>query len=450
MTTFRTLLDAAARRASDVATNLRRLSPARRRLLLGSAMLAAAIALPGAPALALTQHWDNARWQGAWGTAPAGPPADASLQTFTNQTVRLVVRLNAGGNRVRIRLSNEMGTAPLTVGAAAIGLRASGSDLAPGTTRALTFGGRAGVTLAPGAPALSDPVDLNLAPLADVAVSLYLPGPTPATTLHGTALQTGYVSTAGDYSNAATLQVERTITQWPFLTALEVDAGGAAIVALGDSITDGTRSTVDANGRWTDVLARRLQTTRDGRGASPPRPSVINRGISGNRLLGTNGANLLAGRSALERFDRDVLATSGVRHLVVLIGINDIGNSSAANPVTAHDLIAGYRQLIARARAARIAVIGVTLLPFEGAAYYSVEKEALRQAVNAWIRSGDEFDAVIDFDRATRDPARPSRLLPAYDSGDHLHPGELGYQAMGNAVPLELFRTPPGVAAPPR
>lgn len=455
MTTFRILRDAAARLASDVATNLRRLSPARR-LLLGSAMLAVAIALPGAPALALTQHWDNARWQGAWGTAPAGPPADANLQTFTNQTVRLVVRLNAGGNRVRIRLSNEMGTAPLTVGAAAIGLRASGSDLAPGTTRALTFGGRAGVTLAPGAPALSDPVDLNLAPLADVAVSLYLPGPTPATTLHGTALQTGYVSTAGDYSNAATLPVERTITGWPFLTALEVDAGGAAIVALGDSITDGTRSTVDANGRWTDVLARRLQTLRDVRGASPPRPSVINRGISGNRLLGSNdtngnnGANLLAGRSALERFDRDVLATSGVRHLVVLIGINDIGNISAANPVTAHDLIAGYRQLIARARAARIAVIGATLLPFEGAAYYSVEKEGVRQAVNAWVRSGDEFDAVIDFDRATRDPARPSRLLPAYDSGDHLHPGDLGYQAMGNAVPLELFRAATGVTAPAR
>ena len=446
MTTLSTLLDAATRLASDFTTTLRRLSPARRRLLLGSAMLAAAIALPGAPAVA--QHWDNARWQGAWGTAPAGPPPDASLQTFTNQTVRLIVRPSMGGNRVRIRLSNEMGAAPLTVGAAAIGLRAAGSDLAPGTTRALTFGGRAGVTLAPGTPALSDPVDLNLAPLADVAVSLYLPGLMPATTLHGTALQTGYVSTAGDYSNATAFQVERTITQWPFLTALDVDAGGAAIVALGDSITDGTRSTVDASNRWTDVLARRLQTTRDARAASPPRPSVINRGISGNRLLGTNSANLLAGRSALERFDRDVLATSGARHLVVLIGINDIGNSSARNPVTAEDLIAGYRQLIARARAARIAIIGATLLPFEGAAYYSVEKEALRQAVNAWIRSGDEFDAVIDFDRATRDPARPSRLLPAYDSGDHLHPGDLGYQAMGNAVPLELFRAITGVTAP--
>lgn len=445
MMTLRALLDAAARLASEFTLAMRRLSPARRRLLLGSAMLAAAIALPATPVAA--QHWDSGRWQGAWGTAPAGPPPDAGPQTFSNQTVRLVVRLNAGGNRVRIRLSNEMGTTPLIIGAAAIGLRAAGSDIAPGTTRALTFGGQAGVTIAPGAPALSDPVDLNLAPLSDVAVSLYLPGTVQASTLHGTALQTGYVSSSGDFTNTSAIKVERTIAAWPFLTAVDVDAGGPAIVALGDSITDGTRSTVDANHRWTDVLARRLQSTRDAhgeirgadRGSHNAHLSVVNRGISGNRLL-SNSPNLLAGRSAQERFDRDVLATSGVRHLVLLIGINDIGNSSAASPVTANDLIAGYRQLIARARAQRIAVIGATLLPFEGAAYYSREKEVLRQAVNAWIRSGDEFDAVIDFDRATRDPARPSRLLPAYDSGDHLHPGDLGYQAMGNAVPLDMFR----------
>lgn len=441
MTTLSDLRDAAARLASELTLSMRRLSPARRRLLLGSAMLAAAIALPPAPASA--QHWDSARWQGAWGTAPAGSPLDAGLQTFSNQTVRLIVRLNAGGNRVRIRLSNEMGSTPLTIGAAAIGLRAAVSDVAPGTMRALTFGGRAGVTIPPGAPALSDPVDLNLAPLSDVAVSLYLPGTTRAGTLHGTALQSGYVSPAGDFTNASAIKVERTITVWPFLSAVDVDAGGPAIVALGDSITDGTRSTIDANSRWTDVLARRLQGTRESRGdtrnGQQARPSVINRGISGNRLL-SNSPNPLAGRSAQERFERDVLATSGVRHLVVLIGINDIGNSSAASPVTADDLIAGYRQLIARARAQRIAVIGATLLPFEGAAYYSPEKEALRQAVNAWIRDGGEFDAVIDFDRATRDPARPSRLLPTYDSGDHLHPGDLGYQAMGNAVPLEVFR----------
>ena len=445
MTTLLDLRNAAARLASEFTLAMRRLSPARRRLLLGSAMLAAAIALPVTPVAA--QHWDSARWQGAWGTAPAGPPPQASLQTFSNQTVRLVVRLNAGGNRVRIRLSNEMGTTPLIIGAAAIGLRADGSDTAPGTTRALTFGGQAGVAIAPGAPALSDPVDLNLAPLSDVAVSLYLPGTVQASTLHGTALQTGYVSSSGDFTNTSAIKVERTITVWPFLTAVDVDAGGPAIVALGDSITDGTRSTVDANSRWTDVLARRLHSPRDAlgdmrseaRGGRHARPSVVNRGISGNRLL-SNSPNLLAGRSAQERFERDVLATSGVRHLVLLIGINDIGNSSAASPLTANDLIAGYRQLIARARAQRIAVIGATLLPFEGAAYYSPEKEVLRQTVNAWIRNGDEFDAVIDFDRATRDPARPSRLLPAYDSGDHLHPGDLGYQAMGNAVPLELFR----------
>ena len=409
----------------------------RRRLLLGSAMLAAAFALPH-PAGA--QDWIGERWTTTWGTAPAGPPPEAGLQTFTDQTVRLVVHTSIGGNRVRIRVSNEMGSVPLTVGAAHIGLRAGGSDVAAGTDRALTFGGRTAVTIPPGAPVLSDPVELNVPPLSDLAVSLYLPGTVQASTLHSLALQTGYVSLPGNFTAAATLPVQRTITIWPFLTAVEVDAFGPAIVALGDSITDGTRSTPDTNNRWPDWLARRLQTERDAILGINLRLAVVNRGISGNRLLG-NSPNALAGRSALERFDRDVLSTAGVRFLVVLVGINDIGNSSPANPVTAEDLIAGYRQLIARAHAKGIAVVGGTLTPFEGAGYYSPEKEVVRQAVNNWIRNHDEFDAVLDFDRATRDPAHPARLLPAYDSGDHLHPNDLGYQAMGNAVPLTLFRS---------
>ncbi|NNG22194.1 SGNH/GDSL hydrolase family protein [Telluria aromaticivorans] len=410
--------------------------PPRRRLLLGSAMLAAAIALPH-PAGA--QDWIGDRWATTWGTAPAGPPPEASLQTFTDQTVRLVVHTSIGGNRVRIRVSNEMGSVPLTVGAARIGLRAGGSDVAAGTDRALTFGGRSAVTIPPGAPVLSDPVELNVPPLSDLAISLYLPGTVQATTLHALALQTGYVSLPGNFTAAATLPVQRTITIWPFLTAVEVDAAGLAIVALGDSITDGTRSTPDTNNRWPDWLARRLQTERDSILGISVRLGVVNRGISGNRLLG-NSPNALAGRSALERFDRDVLSTAGVRLLVVLVGINDIGNSSATNPVTAEDLIAGYRQLIARAHAKGIGIVGATLTPFEGAGYYSPEKEVVRQAVNSWIRNHDEFDAVLDFDRATRDPSHPSRLLPAYDSGDHLHPNDLGYQAMGNAVPLTLLR----------
>ncbi len=436
------LLDAARRLKDGFALSTTGMNPPRRRLLLGSAMLAAAIALPQ---LATAQPWTTENWTGTWGTAPAGPPPvglppDPSLQTFTDQTLRLIVHTSTGGNRVRIRLSNELGATPLTIGAARIGLRAGGSDVAAGTDRALTFGGRSFVTIPPGAPALSDPVELNVPPLSDLAVSLYLPGTVQATTVHQLALQTNYVSLPGNFTAAATLPVQRTIQVWPFLTEVDVDTSGPTIVTLGDSITDGTRSTPDTNNRWPDWLARRLQTERDPVLGINARFGVVNRGISGNRLLG-NSPNTLAGRSAQERFDRDVLATAGVRYLVVLIGINDIGNSSPTSPVTAEDLIAAYRQLIQRAHAKGISVIGATLTPFEGAAYYSPEKEVVRQAVNNWIRNNDEFDAVIDFDRVTRDPARPSRFLPAYDSGDHLHPNDLGYQAMGNAVPLGLFRS---------
>ncbi|UVW27576.1 SGNH/GDSL hydrolase family protein [Massilia sp. H6] len=407
------------------------------RNLLGSAMLAAALALAPLPADA--QVWLTERWSATWGAAPSGPPLDAPVQTFTDQTLRLVVHASIGGNRVRLRLSNELGSLPLTVGAARIGLRAGGSDVAAGTDRALSFGGRSQVTIPPGAPVLSDPVELNIPPLSDLAVSLYLPGTVQASTVHPLALQTGYVSVPGNFTAAATLPVQRTIMAWPFLSAVEVDTAAAAIVVLGDSITDGARSTPDTNNRWPDWLARRLQTGRDGIAGINLRPGVVNRGISGDRLLGS-APGTLAARSALERFDRDVLSTAGVRVLIVQVGINDIGNSSLARPVTADDLIAGYRQLIARAHAKGILVIGATLSPFEGAGYYSIEKDMVRQAVNSWIRTHDEFDAILDIDRIMRDPARPSRLLPAYDSGDHLHPNDLGYRAMGSAVPLTWLR----------
>ena len=414
----------------------------RRGMLLGGVALAIALALPGQHADA--QNWSNERWTGTWGTAPAGPPPATSLQTFTDQTLRLIVHTSIGGNRVRIRVSNEFGTVPLRIGAARIGVRAAGSDVAPGTDRVLTFSGNASITIPPGAPVLSDPVELNVPALGDLAVSLYLPGTVEATTIHNTGLQTNYVSLPGDFTAAATLPVQRTITAWPFLTEVDVDSAGPSIVTLGDSITDGTRSTVDTNNRWPDWLARRLQTVRDPVLGLNARLGVVNRGISGNRLV-SDSPNALAGRSILERFDRDVLATSGVRYMTLLIGINDIGNSPATNPgsiqLTAADLIAGYRQVIARAHAKGIAVFGATLTPFEGAGYYSPEKEAVRQAVNNWIRNSDEFDAVIDFDLATRDPSHPTRFMPAYDSGDHLHPNDLGYQAMGNAAPLTLFRT---------
>jgi lysophospholipase L1-like esterase len=411
--------------------------------------LALATTLAFAPHGAQAQNWNTERWVGTWGAGPGGPPLAANTQTFTDQTVRLIVHTSIGGSRVRIRLSNEMGSTPLRIGAAHIALRATGAangaDIQAGTDRPLTFSGNTSITIPPGAPVLSDPVELNVPALSDLAISLYLPGTVGATTIHGTASQTNYVSLPGDFTGAASLPTQRTILSWPFLTEVDVTGGqaggGAAIVTLGDSITDGTRSTPDTNNRWPDWLARRLQTVRDPIQGINTRLGVVNRGISGNRLLSNPPEGSLAGRNIQERFDRDVLATAGVRYMTLMIGINDIGNSSATNPVSADDLIAGYRQVIARAHVKGIAVYGATLTPFEGAGYYSPEKEVVRQAVNNWIRSSDEFDAVIDFDRVTRDPSHPTRLLPAYDSGDHLHPNDLGYQAMGNAVPLELFRS---------
>ena len=467
--------------------------PLRRNVMAAVLLAAASLSLPHLPAIAQATPWSAEQWVGTWGTAPAGPPLPAQTQIFSNQTLRLIAHTTIGGARVRIRISNELGNTPLRIGEAHVALRQGGANIVAGSDRALTFSGNPSIVIPPGAPVLSDPVDLDVPALSDLAVSLHLPETVQAATIHGSAFQTNYVSLPGNFTGAATLPTDRTITAWPFLTEVDVSApGSAAIVALGDSITDGAVTTTDANRRWPDLLALRLQTTRDlatGAAASTgsagkqearkqagtgnaaavtanvtaltalnTRLSVINRGIGGNRLLRDPGEQPLFGRAALARFDRDVLATAGVRYLVVLIGINDIGHPGtgtipASEAPTAQDLIAGYRQLIARAHAKGIAVYGATLTPFEGTVfpgYYTPEKEQVRQAVNNWIRSGDEFDGVIDFERAVRDPANPTRMLPAYDSGDHLHPNDLGMQAMANAIPLQLFRSvAAAVTAPP-
>ena len=420
----------------------------RRRAMLAVAALAAMLAWPAPPADAQNPPgWRAEQWVGTFGRAPAGPPLDADTQVLTNQTLRLIVRASIGGNRVRVRVSNEMGTTALQIGAAHIAQRQGGAQIAAGSDRVLTFSGSPSITIPPGAPALSDPVNLSFAALSDLVVSLHLPVATRTTTVHPNALQTSYVSVAGNFTGAAAFPVQRTTWLWPFLTEVEVTGSGGSIVALGDSITDGSRGTTDTNNRWPDWLARRLQATPDTGGLNA-RLGVVNRGISGNRLLASAAAGSLAGRNALERFERDVLATAGARYLIVLLGINDLGNSTAAAPVTANTLIAGYRQLIARAHAKGIAVVGATLTPFQGAGYYTLQRDAERQALNNWIRTGNEVDGVIDFDRALRDPANALRLLPAYDSGDHLHPSNSGYQAMGNAVPLDLFRVLDASAAP--
>ncbi|MET0980457.1 MAG: SGNH/GDSL hydrolase family protein, partial [Telluria sp.] len=326
-----------------------------------------------------------------------------------------------------------MGSTPLRIGRATIALRTSGAAIA--SPRPLSFGGVDSITIPAGAPALSDPVELAVPAQADLAVSLYLPGTVQGTTMHDAAFQTNYVSAAGDYTSTLALPVSRSISSWPFLTEIDVDAPVPAIVALGDSITDGARSTANANRRWPDYLARRLQSALGAAG----RIGVVNRGISANLLLNDYPTALLAGRDTLERFDRDVLATAGVRYLISLIGINDICYSSGSNPIPVAELIAGWRQVIARAHARDIIVIGATLPPFEGFVYYTAAREAVRRAANDWMRASGEFDALFDVEAALRDPANPTRILPAFDSGDRLHPNDAGYQAMANAVPLAPF-----------
>jgi lysophospholipase L1-like esterase len=315
------------------------------------------------------------------------------------------------------------------IGAAHIAVRDTGAAIVAPTDHALTFGGNPGITLRPGAVAVSDPVVLDVPKLADVAVSLYLADSARLSTRHSLALQTSYVG-RGNVTGSRAFAPDTSIVVWPFLTGIDVtnSAATGVIVTLGNSITDGTASTRNANRRWPNVLAQRLSSSAEAV------KGVVNQGISGNRVL-TFGT----GPSALARFDRDVLMVPGVTHVVLLEGINDIGGS-VRDGISADDIIQGYRQLIARAHDRGVMIIGATLTPFEPLTPPMPELEAKRVAVNAFIRTKGVFDAVIDFDAATRDPAHPTQFLPAYDSGDHLHPSDAGYKAMGDAIDLSLFR----------
>ncbi|MCA1856214.1 SGNH/GDSL hydrolase family protein [Massilia oculi] len=408
----------------------------RRRLLLGASTLAGALAI--GPRDARAQSWRSEGWSATWGCAPAGPPPAASTTSFSGQTLRLIVRASTGGSRLRVRLSNEMGSSPLVIGAAQIALSAGGQAVVAGSSLPLRVGGRSAFTIQPGAPALSDPVFFQLPPFADLAISLYFPAGASATTVHRDAWQTGYVSTPGNFAANSTFSVARTLTAWPFVTEVDVDGGAPCVVAIGDSLTDGQGSTANQNRRWPDYLARRLQAELGAAG----RVGVVNRGIAGNRLLLDDAGALLAGRDVLERFDRDVLATPGVRALIVAIGINDIvyasGTALAGMPA---ELVAGYRQLLARAHARGLAALGATLPPMLGFVYYTAAREAARQQVNAWLRSSGEFDALVDWDAVLRDPAAPTRLRSAYNSRDWLHPNDAGYQALAAAVPLATLST---------
>jgi lysophospholipase L1-like esterase len=371
---------------------------------------------------------------------PGGAPRPPPPATVSDQTLRQIVHASIGGERARVVLSNVFGTEPLEIGGAAIALRREGAAVDPASIRKLTFGGHEDASVLAGATLVSDPVDVEIAALSDLAIDLYIPGDigvgaSPATT-HNGASQTSYISTGGDHVGEVSLPVDKQTGAWFALARVEVAAerGARAVVTFGDSITDGARSTPDKNARWPDELARRLAQRGDN-------VAVLNAGISGNRVLGdAAGAGVGAGVSALARFDKDVLMQTGVTHVIVLEGINDIGVARANPKPSADDLIAGHRQLIARAHARGLKIYGATLTPFDGAVYYTPEGEAKRQALNDWIRTSGEYDGVIDFDKLTRDPAAPSKFSAAADSGDHLHPGDAGYKAMGELVDPRLFK----------
>lgn len=386
------------------------------------------------------------QWVSTWATAQqlaptqlaigrGAPPPAASAVSYRDQTIRMIAHVGIGGRRVRIRLANSLDAPMVRVGAAHVALRESGSAIVPASDRALTFSGGTSVTIPAGAVVVSDPVDLVVPQLADVAVSLYLPDDPGPPTLHRDAMHTGYLA-KGDATGHARLAADSTTTSYLWLAGIDVTASSdaGAIVAFGDSITDGVGATRDTDRAWPALLAAAL-----GRTSANPR-SVLNLGIAGNRLLRPG-----AGVAALARFDRDVLGQDGVRWMIVLLGINDI--TFAAIPgmppreaVTADDLIAGFKQLIARAHSHGIKVAGATIMPVEGVNTFTERGEAVRQAVNAWIRTSGAYDAVFDFDAVVRDPANPRKLRAAFDGGDHVHPNDAGNAAMAAAIDITVFR----------
>src|SRR5262245_6858020 len=367
------------------------------------------------------------RWIGTWAAA-----AESSLptaQSYGNQTLRLVVHTSIGGPQLRIKISNTYGDKPLVIGAAHIARRAAGADIDPASDRGLMFGGRVSPTIAPGSIATSDPVDLEVAALSDLAISIFLPETTPATTVHLLAKQTNYITAKnGDHCADVKFPIAKTFESWPFLTGVEVRTSprGAAIVAFGSSLTDGDGTTDDTNRRWPDLLAERLHK------AGKTELGVLNEGIIGNRLLYDSPADAVNGRfgralgeAGLARFERDVLAQPGVKYVILGLGINDLAFPGSLTPatekITAEMIIDGYRQLIARAHRKGIKIIGTTNAPMENSflslppptgtiTFYTPEKEIVRQKVNEWVLHSGEFDGVVDLDQVLRDPNHPTQI----------------------------------------
>lgn len=404
--------------------------------------LAAALALT-LPLNGTAGAQDRGRWVGAWASAQQVPeernalPADA----LNDATLRQIVRLTVGGQRLRVRISNAFGTTPLQVTATRIArpLSPNGAAIDTTTDRAVTFSGKTRVTVPPGAEYLSDPVAWPAAALSDLAVTIHVDKAPAVQTSHPGSRATSYV-TKGDKVSAADLPGALTVDHWFQLSGVEIVAGKAtgAIAILGDSITDGYGVKPNTNLRWPDALMARLQASPKTRGLA-----VLNLGVGGGRVL-LDGL----GPNAAARFDRDVLMQSGVRWAIILEGVNDLGTLTRDAPVSDEEhaalvdrITTAYAQMVQKARARGVKMIGATIMPYGGSDYYHPDaaNERDRQAINAWIRTPGNFDAVIDMDKTMHDPAKPDRLLPAYDSGDHLHPSMEGYRVMARSVPLELF-----------
>lgn len=384
------------------------------------------------PAWSKSDHW-----VGTWASSPqivdrgSVPPEPG----FADTTLRQIVHVSIGGKQIKVRFSNAFGKSPLMITAAHVALTAGGSAIKPESDKALLFNGQPSVTIPQGALMVSDPLDFNLAPLSDLVVTIHLQDEAPETiTTHPGSRETSYLQSGNEVS-AADLPTAAHTDHWYFINGVDVLAPGAAIVTLGDSITDGHGSTTNGNDRWPDVLARRLQADKHTKNIG-----VLNHGIGGNRLLHDG-----LGPNALARFNRDVLAQTSVRWLIVFEGVNDIGTRSRASerhekPASAEDIIAAYEQIIDRAHAHNIRVYGATITPFGGSFYDHPDTQEVWNKVNSWIRTSGRFDAVIDFAAVVRDPANPSHLAAFADSGDHLHPGSAGYKAMSDSIDLKLFQ----------
>jgi lysophospholipase L1-like esterase len=406
--------------------------------LTASASIAAVLTGGCAMQNAAHQPQPHQHWSTAWGASDTVPVPNAAV--FNNQTLRLIVRATTAGGQVRIKVANFHGARPLNIGGASVALQQTGASLVPGSNHRLTFSGHASITIPIGAYVLSDAAPLSVPAQQNLAVSLFIQGDSGPVSAHPLALQTSFVSASGDFLARDDAEpFQNPIQNWPYLVGVEVSAAAAtrSIVAFGDSITDGYRSTADANRRWPDYLSARLMAAHRNIG-------VVNEGISGNRIWhDALPARTIFGPSGLSRFDRDALAVTGASHILVLLGINDIGQASpTASPeeqVSADEVIAGLKQFALRAHARGLKIIGGTLTPYSGAAYFSIQGEEKRRLVNEWIRTTPDFDGLIDFDAAVRDPDKPTQLKAAFDSGDHLHPSDAGYKAMADAIDLTLF-----------